>query len=208
MDGKNYDKWTNYGFPPDTCGGCGSDSHFRNDCLDNPNKGKYPPRTKSKDGKATGEGKGEWGKGKGVGGVDEEWEEGEQADGQQADEGGSVWENDEDDDADCTWAVDEDDNDVVYAITGAQFFPAEVAESADEEDETEGPQYPSLTPAALQNVFDQTSARSPFDTTAGNFQIAQEATRGFRIYQPARRAAAPSRERYNRSVVCRSRPVA
>ena len=63
-----YDKWTNNGFPPGTCGGCGADNRFRNDCRDNPNKGKYPPS----------KGKGKWGKGKGVGGVDGEWEAAEE----------------------------------------------------------------------------------------------------------------------------------
>ena len=98
-----YDKWTNNGFPPGTCGGCGADNHFRNDCPQNPNKGKHPPRKGKDGGKAKGKGKGKWGKGKGVGGVeDEEWEEGA-ADEQQADEGGTVW--DDEDDADCTCTV-------------------------------------------------------------------------------------------------------
>ena len=81
----------------DGCMVCGSIYHWKADCPDNPNKGKYPPR-KGKDGgkggKAKGKGKGKWGKGKGVGGVDDEWAEeaaGEADDGQQADEGGSVW---------------------------------------------------------------------------------------------------------------------
>ena len=39
-----YDKTTNNGFPPGTRGGCGAEDHFRNDCPNNPNKGKYPPR--------------------------------------------------------------------------------------------------------------------------------------------------------------------
>ena len=100
---EKYDKWTNNGFPPNTCGGCGADDHYRNDCPENPNKGKYPPR-KGKDGKAKGKGKCKWGKGKGVGGVDHDWEQAaeEQAgDAREADEGGSVWGID--DDADCSW---------------------------------------------------------------------------------------------------------
>ena len=44
-----------------------------------------------------------------------------------------MW-NDEDDDADCTWAVEDD---VVYAVTGAHFFPAAVEESESEEEEDE-----------------------------------------------------------------------
>ena len=105
---EKYDKWSNNGFPPNTCGGCGAEDHYRNDCPQNPNKGKYPPR-KGKDGdkgggKAKGKGKGKWGKGKwgkGVGGVDGEWAEEatrEEDDGRQADEGLSVF--DEDDDPD------------------------------------------------------------------------------------------------------------
>ena len=38
-----YDRATNNGFPPGTCGGCGAEDHFRNDCPANPNKGKYAP---------------------------------------------------------------------------------------------------------------------------------------------------------------------
>ena len=68
---EKYDKWINNGFPPNTRGGCGADDHYRNDCPEDPNKGKYPPR-KGKDGKATGKGKGKYGKGKGVGRVDDE----------------------------------------------------------------------------------------------------------------------------------------
>ena len=66
-----YDKATNNGFPPGTCGGCGAEDHFRNDCPANPNNGKCPPRKgKGKDGKGKGWGKGKWGKGKGIGGVE------------------------------------------------------------------------------------------------------------------------------------------
>ena len=76
------------------------------------------------DGKAKGKGKGTYGKGKGVGGVDDEWEhaaEEQAGDAREADEGGSVW--DIDDDADCSWAVSDEDE--VYAVgdpnaTGAQ----------------------------------------------------------------------------------------
>ena len=39
-----YDKLSNNGFPPNTCGDCGAEDHYRNDCPENPNKGKYPPR--------------------------------------------------------------------------------------------------------------------------------------------------------------------
>ena len=69
---EKYDKWTTNGFPSNRCGGCGSEDHSRNDCPENPNKGKYPPR-KGKDGGkgGKGKGKGQWGKGKGVGGVDD-----------------------------------------------------------------------------------------------------------------------------------------
>ena len=113
-----YDKATNNGFPPGTCGGCGADDHFRNDCPNNTNKGTYPPR-KAK-------GKGKWGKGKwgkGVGGVDdEEWAaEGEKAgenkhDAQQADEGCSVW----DDDEECGWGFDDFDD--VGVVTEADIL--------------------------------------------------------------------------------------
>ena len=98
----NDDKWTNNGLPPGTRGGCGGPDHFRNDCPQNPNKGK--------------------GK-QGVGGVDdEEWPAEDAADKQtddhqQADEGGSVWDEDE---ADCGWAVDDDVDDEVNALTDAQ----------------------------------------------------------------------------------------
>ena len=98
-----YDKWTNKGFPPGTCGGCGADDHFRNDCPENQSKGKHPsrkgaPKGGQGGGKAMGKGKGKdkWAKG-----VDDEEAAGEEAqadDGQQQDEGGSVW---EEDDADC-----------------------------------------------------------------------------------------------------------
>ena len=143
MGWEKYDKWTNNGFPPNTCGGCGSEGHYRNNCPDNPNKGKYPPRKGTdggKGGKAKGKGKGKWGKGKGVGGVDDyEYEatgEEHADDGQQVDEGGSVW---EDDDPDCGWAVDDetdednddDSTDVVYMFeSGALHFPP----SANDED--------------------------------------------------------------------------
>ena len=84
-----YDKRTNNGFPPNTCGGCGADDHCRNDCPQNPNRGKYPPREKGK-----GKGRGKDGKGKGrwaKGVDDEEIAEGEEEDdAQQEDEGGSV----------------------------------------------------------------------------------------------------------------------
>ena len=79
---EKYDKWTNNGVPPNTCGGCGADDHYRNDCPENPSKGKYLPRTKGKDGKPKGKGKGKHGKGKGVAGVDDEGEQA--AEGQQA----------------------------------------------------------------------------------------------------------------------------
>ena len=118
---EKYDKHTNNGFPPNTCGGCGADDHYRNDCLLNPNRGKYPPREKGK-GKGKGKnGKGKNGKGQWAKGVDDdEWAEGEEGedDGQQADEGGSVWEED----ADCVWALsdDDDDDDRVYVIMLSQ----------------------------------------------------------------------------------------
>ena len=52
-----YDRATNNGFPPGTCGGCGAEDNFRNDCLANPNKGKYPPaKVKAKTARAKGEG--------------------------------------------------------------------------------------------------------------------------------------------------------
>ena len=37
---ESYDKHTNNGFPPNTCGGCGAEEHNGNDCPMNPNKGK------------------------------------------------------------------------------------------------------------------------------------------------------------------------
>ena len=40
---QKYDCASNNGFPPSTCGGCGADSLFRNDCADKPHKGKFPP---------------------------------------------------------------------------------------------------------------------------------------------------------------------
>jgi len=117
---EKYNKFTNNGFPPNTCGGCGADDHYRNDCPQNPNRGKYPPREKGK-----GKGKGRDGKGKGrwaKGVDDEEVGEGEgEEDAQQEDEGGSVWE----DDVDCTWAVsdaEEEEDYVCVVTTGAKHF--------------------------------------------------------------------------------------
>ena len=80
-----------------------------------------------------GKGKGSWAKGV----DDEEFAEGEgeeEGDEQQADEGGSVW----DDDADCTWAVSDEneDDDNVYVITDARHFIPE-APSEDESEESE-----------------------------------------------------------------------
>ena len=44
-----YDKATNNGFPPGTCGGCVSETHFRNDSPDTPNKGDIrPAKSKAK----------------------------------------------------------------------------------------------------------------------------------------------------------------
>ena len=126
---EKYDKRTNNGFPPNTCGGCGPEDHYRNDCPLNPNRGKFPPREKGK-----GKGKGKDGKSKGrwaKGIEDEEMAEGEgeeEDDEQYADEGGSVW----DDDADCTWAVSNEDE--VYVITDARYFTPEVAEAASEDE--------------------------------------------------------------------------
>ena len=61
-----------------------------------------------------------WGKGKGkdkwVKGVDDEEATGEEAqadDGQQQDEGGSVW---DEDDVDCGWAIDDEDDDDVHML--------------------------------------------------------------------------------------------
>ena len=78
--------------------------------------------------------------------------EGAAADEQQADEGGSVW---EEDDPDCTWAVDDEEDDVVYAVSGRLFFKAEVEESeSEEEEEDEGLKDVSLTPtASSQNIY-------------------------------------------------------
>ena len=59
---EKYDKWTNNGFPPGTCGGCGSEDHFRNDCPDNSNEGKFPGRKSDPKGKAKGERQGQMGK--------------------------------------------------------------------------------------------------------------------------------------------------
>ena len=56
-----YDKWTNHGFPPNTCGGCGAEDYYRNDCPKKPNRGNFLPTGKGK-GKGTGKGKGKWGK--------------------------------------------------------------------------------------------------------------------------------------------------
>ena len=64
-----YDKATNNGFPPGTCGGCGAEDHFRNDCPNNPNKGKFPPRKGKGKGK---DGKGKWAKGKASGAKESE----------------------------------------------------------------------------------------------------------------------------------------
>ena len=94
---EKYDKHTNNGFPPNTCGGCGADDHYRNDCPLNPKRGQFPPK-----GKGKGKGKGKNGKGKGgwaKGVDDEEWAEGEdeEDDGQQADEGNSLWEEGDED---------------------------------------------------------------------------------------------------------------
>ena len=134
--GGKYDKYANNGFPPNTCGGCGADDHYRNDCPLNPSRGKFPPREKGK-----GKGKGKNGKGKGgwaKGVDDEEYAEGEgeeEGDEQQADEGGSVL----DDDADCTWAVsDEDeDDDNVYVITDARHFIPEATSEVESEESEE-----------------------------------------------------------------------
>ena len=38
-----YDRASNNGFPPGTCGGCGAPDHFRNDCPENPHKVNFPP---------------------------------------------------------------------------------------------------------------------------------------------------------------------
>ena len=99
---EKYDKRTNNGSPPGTCGGCGADDRFRNHCPDSPNKGKLPGRKGDpkggKGGKSKGEGKGMYGRV-----VEEEAEEQQADNGQRQDEGGSVW---SEDDADCVWAVD------------------------------------------------------------------------------------------------------
>jgi hypothetical protein len=87
---------------------------------------------KGKNGKGQ-NGKGQWAKGV----DDDEWAEGEEGedDGQQADEGGSVWEED----ADCVWAVsdDDEDDDRVYVITDAKHFVPDEDESEESEEEEE-----------------------------------------------------------------------
>ena len=129
---EKYDRASNNGFPPGTCGGCGAPDHFRNDCPDNPHKGKFPPRK----GKGKGKGKGKWGKGKGVGGVDdEEWTEETEAEwnAQNADEGGSVWDADEEESA---WAVDDSDDEDDYACVATDarhFSPSSFGGDGDEE---------------------------------------------------------------------------
>ena len=45
---EKYDRASNNGFPPGTCGGCVADSHFRNDCRDKSHKGKFLPPAKAK----------------------------------------------------------------------------------------------------------------------------------------------------------------
>ena len=45
---EKYNVKTNNGFPPGTCGGCGSPDHFRKDCPLNPSKGKPFPKAKAK----------------------------------------------------------------------------------------------------------------------------------------------------------------
>ena len=182
-----YDKYTNNGFPAGTCGGCGDPNHFRNDCPLNPNKVKFPPRK----GKGKGKDKGKWGKG--VGGVDDEGvgdaEEGEQGrDGQQDDEGGSVWEDDEE----CAWAVED-----IGGASGARYFVAQESESEDEdcEGEAEG-----------------------FDMENDNQRTAEEMENSIYIYQPLGTAAESSssstsccarrpQRRYRRPLVDRPRSL-
>ena len=53
-----YDKRTNNRFPPNTCGGCGAEDHYRNDCPLNPKRGKFSPREKRQ-----GQGQGRQGQG-------------------------------------------------------------------------------------------------------------------------------------------------
>ena len=88
--------------------------------------------------------------------------EDEEDGGQQADEGGSVWE----DDADCTWPVsdheDDDDDDEAYVFTDALYFVPEV-ESRDESEESE-----SLAPEGPANVF-------KIDVVSGRDEISAEA---------------------------------
>jgi len=140
-------KWTNDGFPPNTCGGCGAEDHYRNDCPKNPNKGKFPPKGKGKGKNGKGKGKGKWGKAGAVEDEDETWTE-EAADGQAGavdDEGNGLWDWDEGD-TDCGWAVDdhdedESDDEVQMITTGAQYSvpspKSDVSDSEDEEEEVE-----------------------------------------------------------------------